>query len=354
MKKIVVLITVLAMLAGCTAPAPEPSKGNTKIRIGLSIPTVQEERWVRDRDEIVSYCEQQGVEVLVQSANGDDDLQISQCRNLLSQGISALIIIPNNTDAMAGIVEEAHQAGVKVVSLDRMIADVDVDYYVTYDSFIIGVLQAEYILSQIDSGNFMIIGGSQVDPNAVLMREGQLSVLQPKIDSGEIKIVSDEWAHNWSPDDAARFTQDALDYTGGDIDAIVASNDGCAGAAIQVLAEYGLAGDIPVSGLDADISACQRIVEGTQSMTVYRDLALQNRVASDIAMVIARGEEITSEKIPEIAMATEIENGRFTVPSIVFSDESLMYIVDENNMHMMEVEGWLELEDIYKNVEQDA
>ncbi len=350
MKKFILPVMIIMLLTGCSASFTNTSSDNEKTLIGLSIPTVQEERWIRDRDEIVSYCEQLGAEVLVQSANGDDDLQISQCRNLISRGIGALIIIPNNTDTTAVIVEEAKQAGVEVVNLDRIIEDADVDYFVTYDSFKIGVLQAQYILNEQPSGNYMLIGGSPVDPNAVLMREGQLSVLQPKIDSGDITIISDEWAHNWSPDEATRFTQDAIAHTGGDIDAIIASNDGCAGAAIQVLSEHGLAGDIPVSGLDADISACQRIVEGTQSMTVYRDLALQNRVAADIAIAYATGTEPSAETIPELAREQEWEYGRYSVPYVTFSFDSMMYTVDETNMHMMEEEGWLTLDDIYKNV----
>lgn len=344
MKKIGILLWVLLVCVGCGRAEKSTVVKQEKIKIGLSLPNMQEERWQKDRDEIVEFCEENGVEVLVQSANGDGLLQISQCENLISQGISALIVIALDGKTSAPIVKTAHESDVEVICLDRLIEDSDVDYYVAYDAFQIGVIQAEYLMKAMSEGNIVLVGGSPVDPNAPLIRQGQMSVLQPYIDSGAVQVVGDTWAMHWNPDEAAAYIEAFLQSEKNDIQAIVSSNDGCAGAIIPVLAEYGMAGSVYVTGLDCDLAACQRIVEGTQLMTVFRDFSTQNLRAAKIAIALAKDQKVEYDDMEEI------ENGRYKVPTLKIRDEKLMYGVDAENMMKVVDAGWLEYDDIYKNI----
>src|SRR4029079_14854889 len=138
-------------LFGCTSAPPAQPSNTTgpktgKIRIGFSMDTLKEERWQRDRDLFVKAAEALGAEVLVQSANSDDQLQVQQAEDLLTQGVDVLVVVPHNSQIAAGIVESAHRQGVPVIAYDRMITGSDLDLYVSYDAVKIGELQAQYLV----------------------------------------------------------------------------------------------------------------------------------------------------------------------------------------------------------------
>jgi D-xylose transport system substrate-binding protein len=124
-----------------------------------------------------------------------------------------------------------------------------------------------------------------------MLREGQMKVLKPAVDRGDIKIVGQQWVPEWSASTALRITEDALTANNNKIDAIVASNDGTAGGAIQALAAQKLAGKVPVSGQDADLAAVKRLVAGTQTMTVYKPLKLIAGDAAKLAVDLAKGDK---------------------------------------------------------------
>lgn len=317
------------------------------------MPTLQEERWQKDRDIIIEKLMDLGVEeknILVQSADGDEQKQVTQCDNLITQGIDALIIFPQNGDASAPVVKSAHEAGVKVVSVDRLINNSDLDFYITYEATEIGRIQGEYITNMVDSGKWIMIAGAPQDPNATLIRNGQMEYVQPLIDAGKVEVVLDQAANYWNPDEALLYTEQGLTANNNDIQCVFTSNDGCAGAAIEALEEQGLAGKVPVPGLDADLAACQRIVEGTQTMTVYRRLAVQDECAAEAAFAFATGQD------PADVLSQEIEvknNGKIDVPSVLLRDRSMIFAVDATNMEEVVKDGWLKAEDIYKNVPED-
>lgn len=333
--------------------ADEGVKDSTEVKIGISMPTLQEERWQKDRDIIIEKLMDSGVEeknILVQSADGDEQKQVTQCDNLITQGIDALIIFPQNGDASVPVVKSAHEAGVKVVSVDRLINNSDLDFYITYEATEIGRIQGEYITNMVDSGKWIMIAGAPQDPNATLIRNGQMEYVQPLIDAGKVEVVLDQAANYWNPDEALLYTEQGLTANNNDIQCVFTSNDGCAGAAIEALEEQGLAGKVPVPGLDADLAACQRIVEGTQTMTVYRRLAVQDECAAEAAFAFATGQD------PADVLSQEIEvknNGKIDVPSVLLRDRSMIFAVDATNMEEVVKDGWLKAEDIYKNVPED-
>jgi len=311
-----------------------------KIKIGLSLDTLKEERWQRDRDLFVARAKEMGAEVLVQAANGNDTLQNSQAENLLTQGVDVLVVVPHNGVTSAAIVKAAHKAGKKVIAYDRLIRNSDVDYYVSFDNLEVGHMQAKYLLEKAPKGNYVVIGGSPTDNNAHLYHQGQMEILQPAIDKGDIKIVADQWAKEWQASEALKHTENALTKNKNDIVAIVAPNDGTAGGAISALKQQKLAGKVFVSGQDAELAACQRIVEGTQSMTVYKPIKILATKAADLAVAIAKGETINEN-------FTKLNNGKIDVKSILITPVQ----VDKSNMDSTVIsDGYHAKKDVYKNM----
>lgn len=310
-----------------------------KIKIGFSMDTLQEERWQKDRDLFVAMAEKLGATVEVQSANSDDAKQIAQAENLISQGVDVLVVIPHNADASAAIVEKAHEAGIKVLAYDRLIRNSDLDLYVSFDNERVGEMQAEAITKLVPKGKYVYIGGSETDNNALLFKKGAFNILQPLIDKGDIEVVYDQFTKDWNPANALANMENALTANNNQIDAVVAANDGTAGGVVQALAAQGLAGKIPVSGQDAELAAVQRIVEGTQTMTVYKPIKLLAEMAAELAVKMAKGEPFETDGV--------IHNGKIDVPSVLLDPIS----VDKSNIDDTVIaDGFHSREDVYKNV----
>ncbi len=328
-------LTLVATLLGCTRASK-----SQKPKIGLLMDTLKEERWQKDRDYFVEHANELGAEVLVQSANSDDIRQNAQAENMITEGVDALVVVPHNGKVAATIVEAAHRAGIKVLAYDRIINDSDVDLYISFDNERVGELQADYLVRLVPKGNYVLLGGAPTDFNAILLRRGQMNVLRPYLDSGDIKIVADQWCKDWQPIEALKHTENALTRADNRVDAVVASNDGTAGGAIQALAEQKLAGRVPVSGQDADLAACQRIVEGTQAMTVYKPIKPLAYKAAEVALRMIRG-----EPIPEANRT--IFNGKIEVPSILLEPIQ----VDRSNLVETVIkDGFHRLEEVFKNI----
>ena len=344
-------VAVSLGLVGCSGPGCGADKGGgagapageKQIVIGFSMDTLKEERWQRDRDEVVKAAEKLGAKVLVQAANGNDALQNSQAENLLTQGVDVLLVAPHNGKTAATIVEAAHKAGVPVIAYDRLILDSDLDLYVTFDPVRVGELQGDYAVQRRPKGNYVLIGGAPTDNNALLLREGQMKFLKPSVDKGDIKIVSDQWARDWQPIEALKIMENALTRVNNRVDAVVASNDGTAGGAIQALSEQKLAGKVLVTGQDAELAACQRVVAGTQTMTIYKPIPVLGSKAAEVAILLAKKQPIPDQTKP-------VKNGRKDVPSILLEPIA----VDKDNLASTVIkDGYHKLEDVYKDVPKD-
>ncbi|MDY0972194.1 D-xylose ABC transporter substrate-binding protein [Siccibacter turicensis] len=277
------------------------------IKIGMAIDDLRLERWQKDRDIFVKQAESLGADVFVQSANGNEETQMSQIENMINRGVDVLVIIPYNGQVLSNVVKEAKQEGIKVLAYDRMINNADIDFYISFDNEKVGELQAQSLLKKVPQGNYFLMGGSPVDNNAKLFREGQMKVLKPQVDSGKIKIVGDQWADGWLPENALKIMENALTANNNHIDAVVASNDATAGGAIQALSAQGLAGKVAISGQDADLAGVKRIIAGTQTMTVYKPITELATTAATIAV------ELGNDKQPQ-SNAT-LNNGLKEVPS---------------------------------------
>jgi D-xylose transport system substrate-binding protein len=328
--------------AGSGTPGAGP-EGGKRITIGFSMDTLKEERWQRDRDLFVARAGELGARVLVQAANGNDALQNSQAENLLTQGVDVLLVAPHNGKTAATIVEAAHKVGVPVIAYDRLILDSDLDLYITFDPVRVGELQADYAVQRRPKGNYVLIGGAPTDNNALLLRDGQMKILKPYVDRGDVRVVADQWAREWQPMEALKHMENALTRSNNQVDAVVVSNDGTAGGAIQALAEQKLAGKVVVTGQDADLAACQRIVAGTQSMTVYKPIKRLADKAAEVAMLLARKQPVPDRTSP-------VKNGRKDVPSILLEPIP----VDKENLGATVIaDGYQKLEAVYKDVPRE-
>jgi D-xylose transport system substrate-binding protein len=340
------LALIMAALFSACVKGPEGNgskrvKGTGPVRIGFSMDTLKEERWQRDKALVEQRCKEVGAECEVQVANGDDAVQTKQCDNLLTKGVDVLIVAPHNGQIAASIVEAAHRQGVPVISYDRLIRNSDVDLYVSHQVVKIGQMQAQYALKNVPKGNYVLIGGSPTDNNALLLRQGQMEILKPAIDKNDIKVVSDQFAKEWKAEEALRITEDALTKTNNNIQAIVASNDGTAGGAISALPPQ-LVGKVLVTGQDASLDAVQRVVEGKQTMTIYKPIQPLAFSAVDSAIKLANGEKLDAKD--------KINNGKIDVPAMLFEP---MVLDKSNVMQTVIKDGYQKMEDVYKNVPKD-
>lgn len=297
----IVLCTVFCF-SGCAKKS-----GTEKIIIGFSIANLQEERWQRDRQMFEEEANRLGAEVIVQDASGDPNTQIQQCENMLVRGAKVLVVVPKNADAAAPIVEKAHKKGCKVICYDRVISNSNPDLYVSFDNVRVGEIQAREIMKIVPEGNYLELNGDPGDKNAAMVHEGHMNVLKPAIDSGKIKIVLSQSCDKWLSSEAKRITEDAL--TRFKIDAIVASNDGTAAGAIAAMEAKNMAGKIPISGQDADLLNCQYIVQGTQTVTVYKPIKKLATFCAGAAVAFAKGQ-------PVEGVNSKIDNGTVEVPTV--------------------------------------
>ena len=320
-----VLIGIVLSLSRGPNPSAATTQGasaGAKPRIGLSLDTLKEERWQKDRDRFVAAAEKLGAEVLVQSANSDDTRQIQDVESLISNAVDVLVIVPHDGAAMARGVAAAKKAGIPVISYDRLITGADLDLYLSFDNIKVGELQARYLVDALPNkkGKIIRIYGSKTDNNAKLFKEGQDRILDPLIKSGDIQVVFEDWALDWKTENAKKIVNAAITAHGKDIQGVLASNDGTAGGAVQALLEEGLAGQVLVTGQDGELAACQRIMRGTQTMTVYKPLHLLADTAAAMAVKMAKREVV-------VANGT-VDNGFESVPSVL----SDIIAVDKTNM----------------------
>nr|WP_221211971.1 D-xylose ABC transporter substrate-binding protein [Anoxybacillus rupiensis] len=335
-------LTACGVVSSGNETADNAKKKDDKIVIGFSLDTLKEERWQHDKEMFEAKAKELGAEVKTLAANSDDAAQLSQAEQLISEGVDVLVVVPHNAEASAAIVEKAHKEGIKVISYDRLIKNSDVDYYISFDNVRVGEMQAKAIVEKAPKGNYVYIGGADTDNNAHLFREGAMNVLKPLAEKGDIKIVYDQFSKDWKPEEALKNMENALTANNNNIQAVIAANDGTAGGAIQALAAQGLAGKVPVSGQDAELAALQRIVEGTQTMTVYKPIKEIATKAAEMAVAVAKGEKIDTNQT--------VSNGKIDVPSVLLDP---IAVTKDNIVETVIKDGYQKLEDVFKNVPKD-
>lgn len=226
------------------------------------------------------------------NANNDTAAQQRQAEQALTRGAKVLIVVPIDGEAAAVIADAAQESDVPTIAYDRMVQSENTDFWVQADMFATGASQAQHVVDNTQKGDTLVaLKGSPTDPNAAVIYAGQMSVLQPLIDSGERKLGYENWTQGWDPAIARRSMDQALTKLNNDVQGVVSSNDGNAAAAIASMAEQGMAGKVPVSGLDCTVQALQLILLGEQTQSVWRPFKEMATVTAKVTAALLAGED---------------------------------------------------------------
>lgn len=290
---------LLFLFSGCSS----------KKQVGLLMDSFAQERWSKDKQIFEKRIRELDGQLLFDTANGNPDRQFEQARKFLEAGADVLVVVPVDQYQAAKIVKLAHKHGVPVISYDRLIRNCDLDLYISFDNMDVGRLQAEYLTKLCPKGKYAIISGPTSDHNSLMIKTGQLNVLGPYIDRGDIKVVFDKFVPRWDKNESYKLMKECLKQYP-DINAVLVANDDLATGVITALEEKNLAGKVWVSGQDADQLACERIMAGKQVMTVYKPIENIATSAAELAITVAKESRVPSLNI-------SINNGKYMVPSLL-------------------------------------
>ena len=319
-----------------------------KVTVGIAMPTKSSARWIADGDNIVKVLQGKGFNTDLQYADNDIPNQLAQIENMITKGEKVLVIAAIDGTTLSDALQKAHDAGIKVISYDRLIrGSANVDYYATFDNFKVGVLQATSIVHGlgIDAGkkgpfNMELFGGSADDNNAFFFYNGAMSVLQPLIDKGTIVIQSKQMGMDkvatlrWDAATAQARMDNLLSafYTSKKVDAVLSPYDGISIGIISSLKGVGYGSkDQPmpiISGQDAEIPSVKSILAHEQYSTVYKDTRDLAKVAADMVVAVLAGKE------PEVNDTKTYNNGVKVVPSfllnpvLIYADNVQKVLVD--------------------------
>lgn len=300
------------LLAAACSDKPTPTAGK-RPKFGLSMDSFVVERWVRDRDIFVSEAQSLGAEVLVQVANEDFDTQVAQIGSLAASGIDVLVVVPQDSARLGPTIRQVREKGIPVLSYDRLILNAGCDLYLSHDAVAAGILMGKAVTGTPPAGGrplrLMVVNGAKPDFNSTLISQGLHSILNPLAQAGRLDITSEIWLEAWSSEEAERRFRPLLAQTAAKPDAVVAPNDLIAEALIRCLSQKAWLDGTVVTGMDADLAACQRLVEGTQTMTVYKPIAPLATTAARYALKLARKQPL---EVPDT-----IQDGSGPVPVIL-------------------------------------
>lgn len=342
------MLILLLFLGGCS-DEPEEMESEAavteeRMQIGLSFDSFVIERWIRDRDMFVSTANSLGADVNIQSANGSVEEQISQIEYFIQKKMDVIVIVAIDGAALQDVVAEARNNGIKIICYDRLIENVNSDLYISFDNEKVGSLMAEAMIKACpEGGNIFAIYGSPTDHNVEQVVEGFTETLE----GSNLNIVYSGYCDNWLAELAFEHVNEGLKVTD-DIVGVMCGNDDLAGQAVKALSENRMAGDVAVVAQDAELAACQRIVEGTQEMTVYKPVELEAKAAAVLAVALGNGEDITADTCQEQVTET-IFDGTYEVP---YYNIEPVAVTKENMDEEIINGGFHAREDVYLNIKE--
>jgi len=346
MKRIILSLLVCCLLlttiAGCQNQQSETvseTKDKSKMAIGITFDTFVLERWIRDRDVFVDTAEKLGATVDVQNANGDVEKQKEQIKKFIDQEMDAIVVVAVDCFQLTDVVAEAKEKGIIVVSYDRLIQEETSDLYITVDNRMVGQEMAKEIKSQLpEGGNVVMICGPEADTNSLDVADG----FKEAMDGGRWKVIYDDNVKSWTPENGTAAVTEAFQNVT-DVDAVMCGNDGLAGYVIRALSEMQMAGTVVVVGQDADLEACQRVVEGTQSMTVYKPIKELAKLAAECTVKLIKGETIS-----ELSDSMELKNGS----SVPYYGLEPVAVTKDNMDSVIIDSGFHPREEVYLNLKE--
>lgn len=336
----IILCLLISTLVSCNTSANQG--GDTKdkaqeqkIEIGFIFDSFIIERWQRDRDAFTAVAKNEyGAEVDIQNANGDVEEQKTLIEYFIRKKVDVLVIVPIDSDAITEEVKRARNQGIKVIAYDRLIKNANVDLYLSFDNEMVGTLMGKELKKHLkDGGDVFMMCGPKGDNNVTLAEQGFLK----EVEDSNLHIVEKEYASGWMAESGYEYLSTYLEHHS-NIDGIMCGNDAIAGQVIHALSEHRLSGNVYVVGQDADLDACQRIVEGTQTMTVYKQVTRLAELAACYAVLLAKQQHPTGVQT--------MFDGTYDVPYIGLSPIA----ITDTNMDLVIQDGFHLKEDIYLNI----
>ena len=338
--KVTLAAAVLALVAAATGcrPSWRRAEPGQPPLIGFSLDSLVVERWTRDVEIFTRSARELGADVLLRVADQEHSVQERQIRELADAGIHVLVVVPNDADRLSSAIMEVRARGIRVISYDRLVRNAGVDLYISFDNEKVGGLMAQSVSQAVPRGGFVIINGARTDNNAMMLNTGIRRILDPLEAAGAIRIVGEIWPGTWDSDEVKAALEKIVQHDR-EIDAVIAGNDMLAEAAISVLSENRLMGNVKVAGQDAELAACQRIAEGSQYSTVYKPIDRLALKAAGYAVMLAKGEKIKTDAV--------IDDGRFQVPYVRL--EPILVTRDLLDATVIK-DGFHAAADVYRNV----
>lgn len=360
LRSTAVLIPVFALAVGATAcggSAADTSGGSTAT-VGIAMPTRESPRWIQDGNNLVKQFKAKGYTTDLRYGNNDGDKQADQIEAMIKNGAKLLIITAIDGSGLGDVLVDAKQAGVKVISYDRLLlASNDVDYYASFDNYEVGQIQAQYILKKLGlkdgsaTGpyNIELFAGSPDDNNTQYFYNGAMSVLKKYIDNKQLVVRSDQkrltqvatlnWDGEYAKGRMTRLLK--ASYTGETVDAVLSPYDGISRGVIASLksAGYGTAAKpLPVvTGQDAEVDSVKSIIAGEQTETVYKDTRQLAKTAFEMGNALLTG------KSPKVNDKKQYDNGNKIVPAYLLQPVS----VDKSNYKKLLVDsGYIKASDL--------
>ncbi|MCR4850575.1 MAG: substrate-binding domain-containing protein [Lachnospiraceae bacterium] len=311
-RKLIIFATIMAVLlsSGCSAKETQTKENNKiqedKLKIGMCFDSFVIERWQRDRDVFVQAAKELGAEVNVQNANGDVEEQKKQIDYFIKKDMDVIVIVCIDSDALSDSVKDAKDAGIKVIAYDRLINNADIDLYVSFDNEMVGTLMGQALVDNgLSGGSVIMIGGSPTDNNVSLVNNAFMKVME----DNDVGIMDITYCDGWRAELASDYVYANKEMVS-QCDAIMCGNDNLASQVVSALSVQRMAGEKLVTGQDADLEACQRIVEGTQLMTVYKPVEKLAHRAAECAVALGKDEELTGDDIGTM------DNGKADIPYV--------------------------------------
>jgi D-xylose transport system substrate-binding protein len=339
------VIAVLALsLAACGDDdsgddgSSDGSSGDATAKVGVILPdTTTSPRWENnDRPSLQKAFDDAGIDSKIENAGGDTSKFASICDSMINEGVDVLMIVNLDSESGGACLGKATAAGIPSIDYDRLTLGGGASYYVSFDNVVVGQLMGEGLQTCLDNdgktkANIVMIDGDPTDNNAALFKQGYTEALQPKIDSGDYTLVGEQTG-KWDADEAGKAFEQIFTANDGKVDGVVSANDTMAGGIIARLEPNGLAGKVPVTGQDASVEGLQRILAGTQCMTVYKNTDLEADAASQLAIALAKGDKdaadaLATGSVPDTETGKDVPSALAT-PQAIFQDQVKDVIAD--------------------------
>lgn len=322
MKKTFLKFSLLAASAGLTFVILSALSAFTiedKVKVGFLVHDLVTDRWKSDLSNFTNKIQQLGGESVTKNAYGDLKEQIRLGKEMIDQGVKVIAVVAQDGRALAELVTYANQKGATIIAYDRMILNCDLPYYISFNSVKVGELMTDYALKLKPKGNYILLNGPVSDNNALLVKQGMMNKLKPAIDRKDVTILLDKDLDSWYALSVLMTMEEFLPANKQPIDVILAAADDIAAGSIDALKMDKI--NLPIiTGQNAGVDACRNILQGYQTMTVFKDFKKLSSDAADMAMKLAKGEKIIT--------TSTTNNGKINVPSILYDP----VVIDKNNL----------------------